>query len=234
MTEPGPREPFPIDAPELISTGAEAIVARSKHLGLVWTKRLATIVDATTPANAVILFDGDGSVQSAVSMVGVLPLDTRVYVDIVPPGGNFIVGLATDELNPILFGAATLNQAFAAGTTTSATYVNLPGPPTVTITKAYLNTRLFIALTATIQSSLANTSARLAVNISGVGDGDIAQLVINPASTHLQVAGSAIFPAAVMGSVTVTGRWRRVAGGGTLTVGTDDWVSISVMEVSKT
>ena len=226
---------FSVEAPDLIGIGAQSIVERSKSLGLVWVKRLATVVDGTTDsANVSILFDGDTVNNVAASMVGPLPTGTRVYVDIVPPAGNFICGLVTDEPNPALFASSSTNAAFAAGTTTSATYVNLPGPPTVTITKAYTNTRLFVTFTATLTSTLTNTSVRFAVNIPGVGDGDIAQLVINPATTHLQVAGSGIYSAAVSGSLTLTGRWRRVAGGGTLTVGTDDWVSISVMEVSTT
>lgn len=231
----GPDNPFPVEAPDLVGIGAQSIVERAKPLGLVWTRRPATVVDATTdPASCVIVFDGDTVNTNAVSMIGKLPVDTRVYVDMVPPAANFIVGLVTDELNPILFGASSLNSAFAAGTTTSATYVNLPGPPTVTITKAFVTSRLYVGITATIQSTLANTSARLAAGITNVGDGDIAQLVINPANTHLQVAGAAIFPAPFAGSITVTGRWRRVAGGGTLTTGTDDWVSIVVMEVAAT
>jgi len=227
-----PDNPFPVEAPDLIGVGAQSIVERAKPLGLIWTRRLATVVDATTdPAKAVILFDGDTDNVTAASMVGALPTDTRVYVDMVPPAANFIVGIVAEDLNPFLFAASSTNSAFAAGTTTSATYVNLPGPPTVTIIKRYAASRLLVTFTATLTSSLANTSVRFAINIPGVGDGDIAQLVINPASTHLQVAGTAVFPAAVTGSLTLTGRWRRVAGGGTLTTGTDDWVSISVLEV---
>lgn len=232
MTEP--ESPFPVDAPELIGIGARSLVERAKPLGLVWTRRLATVVDATDPVNCVILFDGDTDNIAATSMVGVLPTDTRVYVDMVPPAANFIVGLVTDELNPVLFGGSSVSSLSSGGTTTSATYVNMPGSPTATLTKAHISSRLHVVFTSDVQSTLANTSVRFAVNITGVGDGDIAHLVINPANTHLQVAGTAIFPANVKGTVAVTGRWRRVAGGGTLTIGTDDWVSISVLEVSAT
>lgn len=228
-------DPFPVDAPDLIGVGAKSIVDRSKSLGLVWTRRLATVVDGTTdPSNTTILFDADTVITSAASMIGPLPTGTRVYVDMVPPAANFIVGLVTDELNPVLFGGSSVSSLSSGGTTTSATYVNMPGSPAVTLTKAYLSSRLHVVFTSDVQSTLANTSVRFAVNITGVGDGDIAQLVINPANTHLQVAGTAIFPANVEGTVVVTGRWRRVAGGGTLTIGTDDWVSISVLEVSAT
>lgn len=192
---------------------------------------MATVVDGDTPAQTTILCDGDTEIVTAASLIGALPLNTRVYVDIVPPSALFIVGLVSSNENPLLFGASSLNQDATAGTTTSATFVNLPGAPTVTFTKAYVNTRIFVNFHLTLQSTLANTSVRCAVNITSVGDGDIAGIVINPASTHTQISGTALFPAAVSGTVTVVGRWRRVAGGGTLTLGTDDRVSISALEV---
>lgn len=84
--------PFPVDAPELFSVGTQSIVERSKHLGLIWIRRMATVVSASDPANVTIIFDADTVEQSAVSMVGALSNGSRVYVDITPPGGNFIVG----------------------------------------------------------------------------------------------------------------------------------------------
>lgn len=99
--------PFPIDAPELFSVGTEAIVDRAKHLGLTWTKRMATVVDCTDPAAATVLFDADTVNQSAVSMVGLLGTGTRVYVDMIPPGGNFIVGVADDLSGPVNFVSST-------------------------------------------------------------------------------------------------------------------------------
>lgn len=199
------------------------------RLGLTWDLATATVDDPTIPT---VIFDSDtAQVVTPVVNIGNIPIaGDRVWVAAVPPAGNYMIGRAPLP-DPAHMGIESTNAAFAAGITTSATYVNLPGPPTVTIVKAYLTTRLRVDIHATVQSSLANTSVRLAANIAGVGDGDISQLVINPASTHLQMSGTAVFPAAVSGSVVVTGRWRRVAGGGTLTVGTDDWFSMTVQEV---
>lgn len=223
--------PFPIDAPELFAVGTEAIVDRAQHLGLVWTKRLATVVDATDPANATVLFDADTVNQSAVSMVGVLAVDTRVYVDMIPPGGNFIVGVADTLANPLFFGAANRTNALSASTTTSATFVDLPGPQTITLVKAYVQTRIRIDLHCAFYSTLANTGASFGVRISST-DGGVCSRVVNAANTYAQASGTAIFPFASSGSLTITGRWLRSVGGGTLTVDGNSWFSVTAQEIT--
>lgn len=94
MTTPTP--PASTDAPDLISVGAQSLVDRSKSLGLVWTRRLATVTDCKDLTSCAILFDGDTESVTAVSMVGYPGLNARVYVDMVPPSANFIVGFAND------------------------------------------------------------------------------------------------------------------------------------------
>lgn len=89
-----PSFSFTTEAPELISIGAQSIVDRSKSLGLVWTRRLATVNDGSDPTNCSITFDNDTVPVTAVSMVGTLATDARVYVDMVPPSANFICGVA--------------------------------------------------------------------------------------------------------------------------------------------
>jgi hypothetical protein len=221
--------PNPTDAPELISIGAQSIVDRSKSLGLVWTRRLATVNDGSDPASCVITFDNDTVPVTAVSMVGPLPLDARVYVDMVPPSGNFIVGVAITNGAPWFLGSTSLNNAIAAGTTVSAVNVDMPGSPTITLTKNFTTTDIKIDFHVTCLTTLANTSVRCAVSIGGT-DNDIAHLVLNPANTHLQLSGTKIFTSILSGPVAIIARWRRIAGGGTMTTGTDDWISMSAVE----
>jgi hypothetical protein len=222
--------PFPIEAPDLIGVGAQSIVDRSKSLGLVWTRRLATVNDGTDPASCVVTFDNDLVAVTVVSMVGALPKDTRVYVDMVPPSGNFIVGLATTAGAPWLAGAVSLNNALAAGTTTSATNVNMPGPQTLTLTKKYTTSDIKIDFHATFFSTLASTLARFAVSIAGT-DTDVCHLTINTANNHSQVSGTKIVASTLSGAVAITARWRRISGTGTLTTDTSDWISISAVEI---
>lgn len=229
MTSPSPT-PSPTEAPELIAVGAQSIVDRSKSLGLVWTRRLATVVDGSDPANCSITFDNDTVSVTAVSMVGALATDTRVHVDMVPPAGNFIVGIVTTTLNPMLTGIVNYNAAAAAGTTVSAAFANMPGSPTMTLVKQNASTRIRLDMHVTCLSTLANTSLQIGVLVNA-SDFAVASLVINPTSTHLQLSGTLIFTAAVSGSIPIVARWRRLAGGGTITQGTDDWVSMTAQEI---
>lgn len=231
MTDP--NNPFPIDAPDLISVGAQSIVDRSKSLGLVWTRRMGTVVDGETdPANVTLTMDGDTAIVTAASMVGALSEGTRVYVDMVPPAANFITGVDADSFNPLLFDSKNTNTALSNATTTSASYTDLPGSPQVTLVKNYVNTRIRIDMNVTVSSSLANTNARFAAQLGGTTDVDVAQILVNPANTHLQAAGTLITTWAAAGAVTIIGRWRRVAGGGTLTLDGNDWFSLTAAEIT--
>ena len=198
------------------------------RLGLTWDLAVATVDDPTIPT---VIFDSDAlQVPTPVVNIGNIPTaGDRVWVAAIPPAGNYMIGRQPLP-DPAHMGVESTNAAFAAGTTSSVAYANLPGSPTVTLVKAYSDTRIRVDLHATCTSTLANTSVRFAVLINAV-DVDIAQLVINPASTHLQISGTLITTLAAAGSIPVVGRWRRVAGGGVVTTGTDDWFSMTVQEV---
>jgi hypothetical protein len=76
-------------APELIGSGAQAVVENAKRLGLTWTLTLATVT-STSPVEAIV--DGDTAAIGMVPMIGRLLVGRRVYVIQVPPSGNYIVG----------------------------------------------------------------------------------------------------------------------------------------------
>lgn len=80
-------------APELIGTGAQAVVDNAKRLGLTWTLRLATVINSSNLAAVSAIYDGDTVAIDMTSMIGVLGPGQRVYVIGVPPSGNYIVGL---------------------------------------------------------------------------------------------------------------------------------------------
>jgi hypothetical protein len=215
----------PDDTTDLI----QQLKDQAARLGLIWLLQAATVADPATPT---VTFDADPSATATpvVNLLSIPLAGDRVWVVSVPPAGNYMIG-RNPAMDPARMDADATNGASAAGTTTSAAYADMPGSPAVTITKAYTNTRLKVDFHATCFSTAVTTVVRFAAGISGVGDGDIAQLFFNPAATHLQVSGSAIFPVPVSGSVTVTGRWRRVAGAGTISTDANDWVSISVQEI---
>lgn len=118
-----------------------------------------------------------------------------------------------------------------SGTTTSGSYADLPNSPAATISKAFAGTRLRVTAFLETFSTLANTSVDLAVKI-GSTDYTVWHHVHNPANVHDLYGGVIYISGVGSGSTTVTGRWRRPAGGGTITMNGDDYFCLSVEEVT--
>lgn len=86
-------EPIGAGAGAAAQAQVGAVLKNAEDLGLVWVRRMATIVgyDGTTP---MATMDGDSVPIAVVSMIGALATGARVYVDIVPPSGKYVVGIA--------------------------------------------------------------------------------------------------------------------------------------------
>lgn len=72
-----------------IIAAVQETLSQSRALGLTWTLRMGTVL---TPSPLGIAYDGDTVVVSAVSMIGPLDANQRVYVLLIPPSGAFVVG----------------------------------------------------------------------------------------------------------------------------------------------
>ena len=83
MTAPGGN------AADLAVAQVQAIIENAQKLGLVWILRLATVSD-DDPILAVQ--DGDSEPIAHTSMIGAVYSGERVWVLVVPPSGNYIVG----------------------------------------------------------------------------------------------------------------------------------------------
>lgn len=118
----------------------------------------------------------------------------------------------------------------AAGTTTSASYVNMPGTPQVSFTKVDAASKVRIDFHASLYTTAYPTHVQFGVNIGG-SDTLIAELEMNIQDFHHQVSGVNLISGLAAGTYTVQGRWRRGAGPGTLTTTTDDQTSFAVSEV---
>lgn len=212
-----------------VATLVAALTDNADRLGLTWTLSAGTVADPATPT---VIFDSD-TTSTAVPVVNLVALPLagdRVYVVSLPPAGNYMIG-RVPQLDPSRFGSCIYcPQNPGSGTTTSASFANLPGNPSCTVVKAYDATDLLIDARIATQSTLANTSVELAVLI-GATDYVIWHMIHNPANTHDAYSGIIRVAGLVAGSYAVTGRWRRPAGGGTLTMNSDDWFNMSVQEV---
>jgi hypothetical protein len=104
------------EAPELISVGAQSIVGRASSLGLTWGLRPATVVKGDDPTAVRAVYDGDTITITMTSMIGSLSPNARVYVQQVPPSGNYITGHLGDTSDLDANSTTAGTVATAAGT----------------------------------------------------------------------------------------------------------------------
>lgn len=90
-------EPLGDGAGAMAQAQVQALVANADSLGLTWQRKLATVsgYDGTTP---LAVMDGDSEPIAVVPMFSSLYAGQRIYVDTVPPGGNYAVGEAIGQI----------------------------------------------------------------------------------------------------------------------------------------
>jgi hypothetical protein len=214
------------EAPALIGVGMQALVSEARRLGLTWTVRLATIVDTEDAGAVTGIYDGDTVPIGLINTTGnALVSQARVYVLMVPPSGNFIIGFAKS-----LGLVSNYNAVGASGTTAIGTYSNLPGAPSVTILKGGgTETKLLVDVRISSYNSDALGIADIGVQVDGT-DYQVTRFFYNQALVHAAYGAQRLIPNLSAGLKTVAGRWLQ-AGVGTLTQNSDDWTSITVSEV---
>lgn len=235
--------------PSVVGTAVEGIVENADRLGLTWTLRPATVIDGGTPSSnlpaGIIMatYDGDTEPIGMVSMVGQgIPANTRVYVLRVPPSGNFIVGFTDIAVGLGLSVYNNVNTGDpASGTTTSGTYVDMPGPMEMTFRKYYFHSRIRLWMSGTWFESTgtAGTSAAFGLEVAG---GSVTTTDFNMSAYRATIpagivrlpiiAADKIVTCPGKGLLTITARWFRSTGAGTLgvAIGTD-FLSMSAEEV---
>jgi hypothetical protein len=85
--------------------------------------RLATVIEVTSDDVLLVTLDGDTVNISAFSMVGPIPVGTRVYVISLPPAGNYVVGFVSTTRTELL--RHVTHYQDTASTTASGTFANL-------------------------------------------------------------------------------------------------------------
>lgn len=122
-----------IEAPSLVSVGAQQLVADANRLGLRWQIRLGTVVMVSSDFTKVFLIlDGDTVAVRAVPMSGSgFIVGARTYVVETQQGSYYIFGLTGP-----LVASSSVSFAPVANTPTSASVswgVALPGTVHVTV-----------------------------------------------------------------------------------------------------
>lgn len=225
------------DSAAVVGQTVGLIKDNAQRLGLTWQRKTGEVtgIDPVT-GRLLVQYDGDTEPIPMVSMIGsALPVGARVYVDEVPPSGNFITGLVANGSLRAFGTAVGEFSAATAGTTTSATLVPMPGSPSVTFVKRWKDTAVRFGFDCTFfATGGADAGCQFSLRTSGGINVPVARL--NAANgtnaTRQQASGRATRAASVFaaGSYTFTAYWFRTAGAGTLNVAVDDWLSFEIVE----
>lgn len=211
------------EAANLISAGAKEIINQAQALGLTWNLRQATVVSSSVTNGLVVIFDGDTVPIAAVNMSGSWAFPTnRVYCLMIPQLGNFVTGRSEPAGSIKAF-----NAVATVGGTSSGSYSNMPGSPSVSITKS-ASTSLLASLQISAYSSSAVNGAELAVSVNS-SDYQLCRIGFNIVNNHTTLGGQRIITGIPAGSFTVTARWRVLVGG-TVAQDANDWVSLVVTD----
>lgn len=158
---------------EEIGVGVEALVETFRRMGLMWRLLPATVfaADTNTPSSTKITIDGDTEPTRAISMVGQVPQGARVFVMVVPPQGNYIVGIGTGGMR---IWKSQLTQADAV--------LNLTTIPTVV---SGTSQTIVVPPGATFEADIAVDFEKFGANTATVG---VAQLYVDGVASGTQQA----------------------------------------------
>lgn len=105
MTTPGPED---------VTALTQAILENAQRLGLKWNLIPGTVTAINAgSAQVMVLIDGDSVAIGAHSLIGTFDVGTRVMVLVVPPSGNYILGLYgnADVRRSLTFGETFLSSS---------------------------------------------------------------------------------------------------------------------------
>lgn len=158
---------------EEIGVGIEALVETFRRMGLMWRLLPATVYtdDSNTPSSTQIILDGDTEPTRAISMVGQVPQGARVFVMVVPPQGNYIVGISTGGMR---IWKSQLTQANGV--------LNLTTTPTIV---AGTSQTIIVPPGATFEADIAVDFEKFGANTTTVG---VAQLYVDGVASGTQQA----------------------------------------------
>ena len=122
-----------------------------------------------------------------------------------------------------------ISNAAAPGTTTSASYANIPGTSSVAFTKKAASTKLTVTMHISLWSNTVGSAAGFGVLIDGT-DYNCGQFFFNTTNEHHSASCSVVVTGLSAGSKTVQGRWKVNVAAPTLQMDANDWTSIVVTE----
>jgi hypothetical protein len=200
----------------------------------------------TTGARVLVTFDGSAGVSQPVKCPESVVVDTGDRVGLVKyeggvlrrdgrPAGDGDWIITVNYSLQTLCDAMNMFQWGSSGTTTSATFVDMPNSPSVTFTKMRDNTALRIWIGVSLFATVVPTVYHIGMHIASLDglvsyDEDMFHRAVNNVA-HGDSSGWITTGALAAGQYTGTARWLRTSGTGTLTVDSNDSISMHIKEV---
>jgi hypothetical protein len=213
-----------------------ALIDDQVQAGQSVSAKMGTVISReTASARAIVAFDGSSGIGQPVKCFETVICDTGDRVGLLKIEGDWIIcgnyTLRTlcDEFMSIQYTSTT--------TTASTTFVDMPTGTVLPIVKVKDATNLRIFMTAALQATSTALLFTIGANITNADasistDVNVIVRAFNPASTHQDWSGGTVTSLSLPAdSYTITGRWLKRSGTGSLSVNTDDGVTISVKEV---
>ena len=199
--------------------------------------KMATVQSRdSTSALAIVAFDGGSGVGQGVKCFESVVVDVGDRVGVIKFEGEWVI---VGNYTLRFFGEQMGGFGGSAGNTTSSSFADIPGTPRVQVTKYRDNTQFQIFLAQSMTSTVAATVVELAATIAypdGVTTVDqvLYHRAINATADHRDMSGGLTTPGLTLpgGAYSITARWRRVSGTGTLATDGNDSTTLWVREVS--
>jgi hypothetical protein len=156
-------------------------------LGLQWGLRPATVSNTTTAGVIEIVMDGDKNIITALSLIGAVAEESRVWVLQIPPSGNYIVG------DGYLSGQVSSAVDLTGVSTASTTYV-VTARSLGVVFVAPASGKVVAQLRSSIAPAAGPASAWMSVRIgedSSIGSGTQFQAASDNFGLMLNVVGTA-------------------------------------------
>jgi hypothetical protein len=198
--------------------------------------KMGTVQDREgATARAIVSFDGSSGVGQPVKCLETVVVDIGDRVAMAKVEGEWVI---IGSYQPRLWGDSLSGlQMSSTSTTTSATFVDMPTSPRATLAKYRDATQLqiFVAcsMTTTVNPTVVEVGGMITLPDATTSDQVLFKRAINAASDHRDMSGGITTPGLTLpaGAYTVTARWRRVSGTGTLTMDSNDGVTVWAREV---
>lgn len=210
-----------------------AIINQQVRAGQTAVTAMGTMVQRnlnTYDTQCVVIIDGSTQAIPVKIVGSVTAFDgDRVILNRV--GSDWVV-MASFVKRPL--GSATYGgTSFSSGNTSSGSYGDLPGSPSVSVTKAYNDTDLRVHIVMSAFATNVGAQVRVGVSIPEQAVlANVGNFFYNVNNTHLTVAGIGLVPGVNAGTLTVKGQWLLSGGVGPINVDSGDWISMDVQEVA--